>query len=172
MMPSNSKLVFREVEQSDLPTFGEIFNENILAGDATLWQNPFTLEDLQELHSTLGEREKMFVAAHGDQVIGIGFIKKYHPKKGYDYACDTSVFLRRNQLRKGYGTQFKQFILAECRRLNYHHAVAKILATNQASINYNLKQGYEMVGIQKEIGRCNDQWVDVAILQYIFSENE
>ncbi len=168
---SVSAVVFREVEEADLPAVVEIFNENILAGDATLWQVPFTIPSFMEFLTAFGDREKAYVAMKGDQVLGLGLIKKYHPKPGYAYACDTSVFLSRSELRKGYGTKFKKFILAECKRLNYHHAVAKILASNEASIKYNQRLGYELVGIQREIGRRGDEWLDVAILQYIFAND-
>ena len=43
----------------------------------------------------------------------------------------------------------------------------KSLPANQISIAYNLKLGYTMVGIQKEIGYVNGKYCDVAIMQLL-----
>ena len=53
---------------------------------------------------------------------------------------------------------------------NEAYAVAKIVAGNDRSLAFHQRYGYQFVGTQKEIGRINDQWVDVVILQRIFSE--
>ena len=45
--------------------------------------------------------------------------------------------------------------------------VAKIYAKNEASIEYNRKLGYEIVGTQKEIGYVGGEWLDVTIMQLI-----
>ena len=48
------------------------------------------------------------------------------------------------------------------------HLVAKIWARNEVSVSYNLKLGYEIVGVQRKIGFVNGEWVDVVIMQYVF----
>ena len=42
------------------------------------------------------------------------------------------------------------------------------MARNKVSIHYNQKLGYELVGIQKQIGFTDGEWVDVAILHLVF----
>ena len=42
------------------------------------------------------------------------------------------------------------------------------LADNQRSIAFHRRYGYELVGIQKEIGHMEGKWTDVAILQRLF----
>lgn len=61
----------------------------------------------------------------------------------------------------------KKQLIEECKAMDYHHLVAKIFATNKASIQYNLNLGYTIVGYQKEVGFKNGQWMDIAIMQYI-----
>ncbi len=39
-----------------------------------------------------------------------------------------------------------------------------------ASIEYNLRFGYEVVGIQREIGFKNGHWQDVAVLQLVLDD--
>lgn len=145
----------------------EIFNENILQGGVTLWQKPFSPEDIKSILIGLENREKAYIVSIEDAVIGWGWIRKYHDKEGYATTCETSVFFRRAFVNRGYGTPFKTFIIKECKRLGYHHIHAKIIASNDISIAYNLKLGYSIVGTQKEVGCINGQWVDVVIMQLL-----
>lgn len=163
----SGQLIFRRVEDQDYPSIALVFNENIRLGDATLWEQTFSADDIKTEVEQYSDREGMYVLDLSGIVIGFATIKHYHPKRGYAYTCDTSVFLSREHTGQGYGSRFKRFILDECKRLDYHHVVAKILATNTRSINYNLKLGYSIVGTQKEVGKRGDQWVDVVILQYL-----
>ena len=103
-------------------------------------------------------------------MLGWGIIKKYSDRHGYRFACETSVYLRHKHVRKGYGSSIKNALIERCKQYRYHHLVAKIFADNTASIEYNKKFGYEIVGRQKEIGFKNGRWQDVVIMQLVLSE--
>ena len=70
----------------------------------------------------------------------------------------------------GHGTRIKNALIELCKELRYHHLVAKIFADNTASIEYNLRMGYEMVGIQKQIGFRRGRFQDIAILQLVLDD--
>ncbi|MFQ5630895.1 MAG: GNAT family N-acetyltransferase [bacterium] len=72
--------------------------------------------------------------------------------------------------RKGYGSLIKKALVDRCKQYGYHHLVAKIFATNTASIEYNKKFGYEIVGRQKEIGIKNGRWQDSVIMQLVLPD--
>ena len=67
----------------------------------------------------------------------------------------------------GLGTRMKLSLIDKCREFGYHHLVAKIFSTNKASIEYNRKLGYEVVGTQREVGNIDGKWLDVTIMQLI-----
>jgi len=89
-------------------------------------------------------------------------------RTGYRTTCETAVYLTAAELGKGYGTLLKKHLMQVCKDLNYRHLVAKILGGNKASIAYNERLGYTIVGIQKEVGFRDGQWQDVVIMQYLF----
>ena len=163
---SEQKL-YRLVEEKDYGRICEIFNENIADGSVTLWNKSFTIADLQHLFGEFGERERAYVAIYKDQIVGWAMIKKYHEKEGYSATCETSLFLDRAYINQGHGTAFKKYIISQCKILDYHHIHAKILARNKISIAYNLKLGYSIVGVQREVGKINGDWVDVVIMQLL-----
>ncbi|MEM6612363.1 MAG: GNAT family N-acetyltransferase, partial [Cyanobacteria bacterium P01_C01_bin.72] len=60
-------------------------------------------------------------------------------------------------------------LLEKVKEFNYHHVVAKILAAKQGSIKFNQQFGFELVGVQQEIGFARGQWLDVALMQLLLS---
>ena len=126
-----------------------------------------SLAEIKSWFTNFNDRELVVLLVEGSYVAGWGIIKRYSDRLGYARACETAVYLRSEELRKGFGTLIKEWIIAKCRELEYHHLVAKIFSINKASIEYNLQLGYELVGTQREIGFVDGEWQDVTILQLI-----
>ena len=64
----------------------------------------------------------------------------------------------------------KTALIERCKTYGYHHLLARIFADNEASIEYNRRFGYELVGVQREIGFKDGHWQDVAILQLVLED--
>jgi len=158
---------FRVADITDAKTVREIYNEHISAGNSTMDQEPKTLEEIEVWFKGFLERELIVVLEDANYVLGWGIIKRYSDREGYAKACETAIYMRAAETRKGYGSLMKKWIIGKCAELGYHHLVAKIFSSNTASIAYNMKLGYELVGKQKEIGFVDGQWQDVTILQLI-----
>jgi L-amino acid N-acyltransferase YncA len=155
---------------ADTPAVASIYNEYIQRGNATMDEQLKTADDIQQWLDHFNERECLYVLKRSETVIGWGIIKRYSEREGYRFACETAVYLTATEIGKGYGSFLKRFLIDRCRELEYHHLVAKIFATNTASIEYNRKLGYEIVGRQKEIGFKNGQWMDIVIMQYLIKK--
>jgi phosphinothricin acetyltransferase len=163
-----STVSIHDVSEVDYQSIADIYNEYILEGSATMEEKTYDFQRVKVWLQGFNIREKMLVlkTASG-KVIGWGVIKNYSDREGYRTTCETSVYLTQNERRKGYGTLLKKRLINECISMGYHHIVAKIFATNIASIQYNLNLGYQIVGRQNEIGFKNGEWVDVVIMQYL-----
>lgn len=145
----------------------EIYNEYIRAGNATMDTSLKSADDIADWVKKFNEREALYALNLDGETIGWGIIKRYSDREGYRFACETAVYLNSSQTGKGYGSMIKKFLIERCKELDYRHLVAKIFAQNKASIDYNLKLGYTIVGTQKNIGFRNEQWMDVVILQLL-----
>ena len=155
---------------SDFQKIADIYNEYIQLGNATMEESLYTASMIKKWVDNFNSREKLYVIKKEEMVIAWGIIKRYSDRSGYRFACETAIYITHGELRKGYGSTLKKFLIDQCKVLGYRHLVAKIFATNVASIQYNLKLGYTIVGTQKEIGFRNDQWVDVVIMQYLIRD--
>jgi len=158
---------FRLGDIRDAAVVMEIYNEHILLGNSTMDLVGKSLKDIEGWFNDFGNCELIVILEEDQYVVGWGIIKQYSDREGYSKTCETAIYLRQSETRKGYGSKMKRWIIDKCRVLGYHHLVAKIFALNTASIEYNKKLGYEMVGRQKEVGFINGQWQDVVIMQLI-----
>ena len=165
--PENIKI--DEAKASDFRLIADIYNEYIVLGNATMQDSLYDAKKIQSWVDDFNDRERLYVLKEAEAIIGWGIIKKYSDREGYRFACETAVYLTQSKLRKGFGSLMKRYLIAQCKSLNYRHLVAKIFATNAASIEYNLKLGYTIVGRQQAIGYKNGKWMDIVIMQYLIN---
>ncbi|RMF63266.1 MAG: N-acetyltransferase family protein [Bacteroidetes bacterium] len=158
-------MVIRDAVAGDAAAIAAIYNASILAGDATMDQRPHTADDVLRWLATLSEREALLVLDAGDRLLGWGIVRRYSDRPGYRFTCETSLYLDRAFRGRGLGTRLQTALMDRCRTLGYHHIVAKIWASNTASLALHRKLGFEPVGVQREIGHCDGRWIDVVILQ-------
>ncbi len=146
----------------------DIYNAHIRLGISNMVDTTIDYTEIDKWISKFNDREGLYVCIDTDEhVIGWGIIKRYSDREGYRFACETAIYLKSSETGKGYGSKMKHFLIEECKHLKYHHLVAKIFSVNTASIVYNQKIGYEIVGRQKEIGYRDGKWLDMIIMQYI-----
>lgn len=143
-----------------------IYGEAIASSISTMDDDNVGLADMKHKLEFLGSREAAVVAT-GDGVVGFGWLKGYSDRAGYRYACETSVYLGRTVWGAGLGDLLQAALLDQARAFCYRHVVAKILALNERSLRFHARHGFELVGVQRAIGKVDDRWVDVSILQRI-----
>ncbi len=60
-------------------------------------------------------------------------------------------------------------VLAELIRLatthGFHAVMARVVGGHEASIRVHRACGFELVGVEKEIGRKYGRWLDVVVMQ-------
>ena len=159
----------RDATAADAPEIAAIYNQSIAQGDATMEESRWTSQRVRSMMECFSDREGFIVLQQAGTVLGWGVFKRYSPRSGYRFAGETATYLHRSQTGRGYGTTIKKALIARCRAAGYHHLVAKVFADNTASVAYNLRLGYEIVGTQREIGFRNGSWVDVTILQLLLN---
>ena len=161
MSPLNIRLAIPD----DYGAIAEIYNEAIANGTITMDTEPTIAEDFATTINQMGDREVAFVAELDNRVIGWGMVKRYSDRIGYQVCCETSIYLTFSETGNGYGHALQQVLMEKVKAFDYHHIVAKIVATNYGSIRFHQRFGFEVVGIQKEIGFMKGNWHDVVIMQ-------
>ncbi len=160
-------MLVRKYKEADSQAIADIYNESIIQGGITMDTAVKNAEDIRSLVKKFNSREIMLVAQEEEQVIGWGIIKSYSDRWGYRVCCETSTYITLQETGRGYGSQLQKELLEQVAEFGYHHVVAKIMASNQGSINFHKRFGFEIVGVQKEVGFMEGCWHDVAIMQLI-----
>ena len=106
------------------------------------------------------------VAVAGDGgVAGFGSLSPFRPKPAYATTVENSVYVDPAHQGRGVG----KALLVELVRLasahGFHAMIARIVGDNEVSIGLHRACGFEMVGVEKEVGRKFGMWLDVVIMQ-------
>jgi len=163
-------IAIRPAHPNDYAAIASIYNEAIACGGITMDGQPYTAEEIRAIADKMHDREILLVAETAEKTIGWGVVKRYSDRLGYQVCCETSVYLSFSETGKGYGNALQKALMEKATHYGYHHIVAKIVAANQGSIRFHQRFGFEIVGIQKEIGLMNGVWYDIVIMQYLLPQ--
>lgn len=163
-MPPVSAARVREATQADAEAIAAIYAESVDAGGSTLdTEAPPASRFAAELadpsvHLVVAELE-------GSIVVAWGRSKPWSPKRGYARTRELSTFVAQAHRRRGLWRLVTAALIAEAEASGAHHLVARIFADNEPSMALYSSLGFELVGIQRQIGWRDGAWVDVALLQ-------
>lgn len=104
-------------------------------------------------------------------VAGWASLKRYSNREGYKSTAETSVYIDLESRGFGLGRRLMSELEVRAIRFGFHHLVAKIFTENSHSVIFHQQLGFELVGIQKEVGYTHGRWKDVTILQKLLPEN-
>ncbi len=169
-MSDLAQVQIRPCISADYDAIAAIYNEAIATGSITFDTRPFAAQDIQAWMDKFCDRECLLVIERQQQILGWGIVKQYSDRPGYRVCCETSIYLTFAEKGQGLGKMLQTALLQKVAELGYHHVVVKIVATNDGSIAFHKRFGFEMVGVQKEVGHVDGRWQDVAIMQLILPQ--
>ena len=105
------------------------------------------------------------VATSGTSLLGFGSLSRYRGRAAYATTVEDSVYVDADHRAKGVG----RALLGELTRLaterGFHTIIGRVVGDNEASIALHRSCGFELVGVEREVGRKMGRWLDVAVLQ-------
>lgn len=165
------QISLRLASGADAEQIREIYNYEVQHTIATFDLVPRTLADQQQW---LADRSGAWAAivavdtaAAGDtpNVFGFGALSAYKERAAYRTSVENSVYVRRGRHGEGIGRMVLTELIATAARSGFHAVFARVNAASEASIALHRACGYELVGIEREVGRKFGRWHDVALMQ-------
>jgi phosphinothricin acetyltransferase len=98
-------------------------------------------------------------------VMGFGSLSPYKERPAYFPTVEDSVYVHRDHRGAGVGRLVLGELLALAQTYGYHSVVARIVGGHDASISLHAAHGFELVGIEREVGRKLGRWLDVVVMQ-------
>lgn len=131
---------------------------------------------IEEQTAWLRERSGAYaavVAVDDDgEVVGFASLSPYRTRPAYSTTVEDSVYVRADQRGRGVGRFLLDELLAVATRHGFHSIIARIVGGNEPSIALHTAAGFELVGVEREVGRKFRRWLDVVVLQLLLTSNE
>jgi L-amino acid N-acyltransferase YncA len=105
------------------------------------------------------------IGANGEIVLGFGSLSSFRERSGYSATAENSVYVDRAQRGKGVGQALLAELMVLASAHGFHSLIARIAGHNETSIGLHRAAGFELVGVEREVGRKHRQWLDVVELQ-------
>lgn len=165
-MPS-AELTVRDARADDAAAIATIYNQGIADRIATLETEERTPDERVAWLAARGPRHPVLVAERDRVVVGWGSLNPFNPRKAYEYVADFSVYVERAWRGKGVGSALLRALIARAEQLGYHKMVLSAFPWNALGMALYQKYGFRTVGIYKEQGLLDGQWVDTIIMEKI-----
>lgn len=109
-----------------------------------------------------------FVVAHegnSEEILGFASLSPYKERAAYRPTVEDSVYVRRDLARHGVGRILLEELIDRARSSGFHSMMARIEASGAASRGLHAACGFREVGIEREVGRKFNRWLDVVLMQ-------
>lgn len=159
------EITVRSATLTDAAQICEIYNQGIEDRIATLETELRTPEERRQWLADRGPRHPVIIVEAESQVVGWGSLNPYNPRKAYDYVADFSVYVERGWRGKGVGSLLLRRLIELARDHGFHKMVLSAFPWNEPGMALYRKFGFSTVGIFKEMGKLNGQWVDTISME-------
>ena len=125
---------------------------------------------IDDQRAWLAQRSGAFsavVAIVDDEVVGFASLSPYKERAAYRTTVEDSVYVSRQHPRLGIGRTLMDHVIGIARESGFHSMIARIEASGTASRALHEACGFELVGVEREVGRKFNRWLDVAVMQLL-----
>ena len=165
------KYQVRKAKTEDVPAITEIFNQGIEDGVATLETRKQKEEDILAWLENRDPRYLVIVAEDQDgQVCGYASLNKFNFKSAYTGVADISIYIGRSCRGKGVGQILLEKLFQEAKDAGFYKLVLNVISKNTGAQKFYEKMGYQYVGVYKDQGMINGEWVDAIIMEKFLIE--
>jgi L-amino acid N-acyltransferase YncA len=160
----------RDATVEDAAAIAQIYNQGIEDRVATLETVLRSPEERAEWMAAKGPRHPVLVAQdEAGTVLGWASLNQFNPRPAYDHVVDLSIYVGREHRGRGVGDALLGALTERARALGYHKLVLAAFPTNVPGMRLYERHGFTTVGIYHEQGMLDGRWIDVIIMEKLFS---
>ncbi len=155
--------------QMDAEQIRTIYNHEVLRTVATFDLIPRTLAEQETWLAARTGAFAAIVAVDGTTVVGFGSLSPYKERAAYRTSVEDSVYVHQGHHGGGIGKLIVVELLRVAQVSGFHSVFARIEASGVASRALHTSCGFDLVGIEREVGRKFHRWLDVAVMQHLLT---
>jgi len=157
--------------EADAEAIRTIYNREVQGSTTTFDLVPRSLADqVAWLAAHDGAHPATVATASDGSVIGFGSLSPWRDRPAYSTSVEDSVYVRDDQRGRGLGRVLLTDLVERATAHGFHAVFARIVGGHEASITLHAKLGFEVAGVEREVGRKFGRWLDVVVMERILSE--
>ncbi len=165
MIVSRPELSVRLAGPGDAEAIRSIYNVEVTESTVTFDLVPRTLADqLAWLAQHQGVHPAVVAELDGE-VVGFGSLAPYRSRPAYATTVEDSVYVRRDRRGLGVGRSILSELVGLATLHGFHAVMARVVGGHEASINLHRACAFDLVGVEREVGRKFGRWLDVVLMQ-------
>ena len=154
-------IAIRAIRPSDWTAIRSIYLEGIATGDATFEADAPTWEEWDKAHL----QTCRLLATRAEDVIGWAALSPVSSRCVYEGVAEVSVYVAGRARGQGVGTALLNGLIGASERAGLWTLESGIFPENVASLALHKACGFREVGRRERLGRMNDRWRDVVLLE-------
>jgi phosphinothricin acetyltransferase len=150
----------------DAEAIRAIYNREVLGSTVTFDMVARTAEEqLAWLDEHSGAHPAVVAVGDLDLVCGFGSLSPYRSRPAYRTTVEDSVYVDTDARGQGVGRGLLDELIRLAAVHGFHAVMARVVGGHQASIALHRACGFELVGVEREVGRKFGRWLDVVLMQ-------
>lgn len=165
MIVSPPGVAVRLARRGDAEAIRAIYNLEVTGSTVTFDLVPRTLAEQEAWLVEHAGVHPAVVAELDGEVVGFGSLAPYRSRPAYATTVEDSVYVRGDRRGLGCGRAVVDELVRLATVHGFHAVMARIVGGHQASIALHVGCGFELVGVEREVGRKFGRWLDVVLMQ-------
>jgi L-amino acid N-acyltransferase len=150
----------------DAEAIRTIYNREVVGTTVTFDMVPRSPDDqLAWLTSHSGAHPAIVAVDDSGNVAGFASLSSYRSRPAYRTTVEDSVYVDDAYRGQGVGRLLLADLVALAGSHGFHAIMARIVGGHATSIALHRSCGFELVGVEREVGRKFGRWLDVSLMQ-------
>ena len=163
--------MIRDATLDDAPAVAAVYNPYIIETDISFEETPVSDAEMAERMAAVQCAYPWLVYEVDQEIIGYAYASRWHVRHAYRYSVETSIYLKRDVLRRGIGRALYAELLSRIAAQGIRVAIGGIALPNDASIALHEKFGFEKVALYPSVGFKFGRWIDVSYWQKFLDDD-
>ncbi len=158
-------ITIRPALLEDCAAINDIYNHYVRCDTCTYQTEPDTLSERQAWFAGHRAQHPVLVAEERGEVLAWGALSAFHPRFGYRFSVEDSLYVRHDRQQRGLGKALLAELLRAAHSHGHHTVIALISADKPHSIALHQSFGFTPAGVLRQAGYKFETWLDVVYLQ-------
>ncbi|HLO12913.1 MAG TPA: arsinothricin resistance N-acetyltransferase ArsN1 family A [Pseudoneobacillus sp.] len=162
-------ILIRQAIEKDIESIQMIYNQGIEDRIATLETETKDYSFMKDWFDRHNGRYQVIVAEVEGQILGWASLNPYNNRAAYLGVADLSLYISRESRGKGIGGKLLKAIQTLAKENDFHKIVLFTFPFNELGQGLYRKQGFREVGVFKNQGILDGQFVDVMAMEKLLT---